>query len=54
MPSGKKRGSSFLLAIALLAGVALGFCFGVTTSTTPEQAKAEREKATKRPLADVG
>ena len=54
MQSGKRRGSSFLVAIALLAGVALGFCSGVTTSTTPEQAKAEREKAAKRPLADAG
>jgi len=54
MQSGKKRGSSFLVAIALLAGVALGFCFGVTTSTTPEQAKAEKEKTERRPPADVG
>ena len=54
MQGGKRRGSSFLVAIALLAGVALGFCFGVTTSTTPEQAKEEREKAAKRPLADAG
>ena len=54
MQSGRRRGSSFLVAIALLAGVALGFCSGVTTSTTPEQAKAEREKVAKRPLADAG
>ena len=54
MQSGKRRGSSFLVAIALLAGVALGFCFGVTTSTTPEQAKEEGPKAAKRPLADAG
>ena len=54
MQSGRRRGSSFLVAIALLVGVALGFCSGVTTSTTPEQAKAEREKAAKRPLADAG
>ena len=54
MQSGRRRGSSFLVAIALLAGVALGFCFGVTTSTTPEQAKAEKEKSAKRPLADAG
>ena len=54
MEGRKRRGSSFLLAFALLAGVALGFCFGVTTSTTPEQAKEEREKTEKRPLADAG
>ena len=54
MQSGKRRGSSFLVAIALLAGVALGFCFGVTTSTTPEQAKEEKETVAKRPLADAG
>lgn len=54
MQSGRRRGSSFLVAIALLAGVALGFCFGVTTSTTPEQAKVEKEKVAKRPLADAG
>ena len=54
MQSGRRRGSSFLVAIALLAGVALGFCFGVTTSTTPEQAKTAREKTVKRPLADAG
>jgi len=54
MQSGRRRGSSFLVAIALLAGIALGYCFGVTTSTTPEQAKAEREKTAKRPPADVG
>ena len=54
MQSGKRRGSSFLVAVALLACVALGYCFGVSTSTTPEQAKAETEKPAKRPLADVG
>jgi len=54
MQSGRRRGSSFLVAIALLAGVALGFCFGVTSSTTPEQASGERENAAKRPLADAG
>ena len=54
MGSGRKRGSSFLVVVALLACVALGYCFGVTTSTTPEQAKAEREKAAKLPPADKG
>jgi len=54
MQSGKRRGSTFLVVIALLVGVAFGYCSGVTTSTTPEQAKAEREKAAKRPPADMG
>ena len=54
MQSGKRRGSSFLVVIALLVGVALGFCSAATTSTTPKLAKAEREKAAKRPPADVG
>ena len=50
----KKKGSSFLTVVAMLGCVALGYCSGVTTSTTPEQAKAEREKTAKRPPADVG
>ena len=54
MQGGKRWGASFLAAAALLAGVALGFCFGAATSATPEQTKAEREDAAKRPLADVG
>ena len=54
MQGGKRWGASFLAAAALLAGVALGFCFGAATSATPEQSKAERENAAKRPLADAG
>ena len=53
MDGRKRRGSAFLLVIALLAGVALGYCFSPGASSAPPP-QADKEKAVKRPLADAG
>ena len=53
MDGRKRRGSAFLLVIALLAGVALGYCLSPGASSAPPP-QADKEKAAKRPLADAG
>ena len=53
MEGRKRRGSSFLVVIALLAGVALGYCLSPGAADTPEPA-VQKGKADKRPLANAG
>ena len=50
---GKRGGSSFLLVVALLAGIALGYCFAPSAADAPAP-KEEKSKATKHQLVNVG
>lgn len=50
----KPRGSAFLLVLALLAGIAVGYCLAPAGNGVPAESEAEARRGQKRPPADAG
>ena len=50
----KPRGSAFLLVLALLAGIAVGYCLAPAGNGVPAESDAEARRGQKRPPADAG